>query len=427
MTIIERLNSLRMERANLLNEANATDSMDRLAEIQARLNSLNEEIATVEAIRDQMGAAAEPVQQHQNAEPAARELSFGEQLQRVAADGFRRKGATLSGVNLRENAATGQNETVQADGGVLLSPTVTRSLLQGVRENSFFLPRVRKIAVGSNSNSVEMPYLEDKDRTDGKRFGGARAYWMNEGDQYDPSKIKFGTRTLKLAKLGALGYATEEILRDSTYLESIMTDAFVNAMVWEVDEAILFGAGTHGDGKAQPTGMLSAENTALVTVAKEASQAAKTVTAANIISMWGSMAPEARNNAIWMVNPDIETQLIQMAMQAGDSDSKLVYMPANGLSASPYGTLFGRPVVPNEHMAAGGSVGDIAFINPGDYIWIDRDGIKQASSVHVRFEYDEMAFKFTYRCNGLPSWYAKSTPAKGGTARSPYVTLAARA
>ena len=44
----------------------------------------------------------------------------------------------------------------------------------------------------------------------------------------------------------------------------------------------------------------------------------------------------------------------------------------------------------------------------------------------MRFEYDEMAFKFTYRCNGMPSWYSVGTPAKGTTTRSPYVALAAR-
>ena len=103
-----------------------------------------------------------------------------------------------------------------------------------------------------------------------------------------------------------------------------------------------------------------------------------------------------------------------------------VYMPPNGLASAPYGTLLGRPVVPNEHMAAAGSLGDIAFVDPSEYFWIERDGIRQTTSVHVRFEYDEMAFKFTYRCNGMPSWYSVGTPAKGTTTRSPYVALAAR-
>lgn len=425
MTIFERLNTLRNERAELLREANATDSMDRLNEIHARLNGLNNEIATAEAIRDQMASNAQPMIE-QPSNTAREEESFGEMLQRAAVEGFRRHGAQLNGIRLRENAASGQNETVPEDGGVLLTPTVSNSLLKGVRENSFFLPRVKRIAVGPNSNSVDMPYWPDKDRSDANRYGGAKAYWMNEGEKYTPTKTQFATRSIKLGKLGALGFATEEILRDSTYLESIMTDAFINAMTWEVDEGILFGTGTVEGGVTKPLGMLNSNNKALVTVAKGADQAAGSITAENIIAMWGRMAPEARNNAIWLVNPDVETQLITMALQSGDSND-LVYMPANGLSAQPYGTLFGRPVVPNEHMNAMGSVGDIAFINPNEYMWIERDSLRKATSVHVRFEYDEMAFKFTYRCNGMPAWYAASTPAKGSTSRSPYVTLAARA
>lgn len=424
MTIFERLNALRTERTNLLQEANTTDSMDRLNEIHARLNELNGEIATAEAIRDQMSNNAAPVIETQ-VNAVRQEESFGEMLQRAAVEGYRRKGARLTGVTLRENAALGQNESVPEDGGVLLSPTISKTLLTGVRENSFFLPRVKRIAVGPNSNSVDMPYWPDKDRSDANRFGGAKAYWMNEGEKYTPSKTQFATRSIKLAKLGALGYATEEILRDSTYLESIMTTAFINAMVWEVDEQILFGPGTVEGNVAKPLGMLNASNKALITVPKGADQAAGSVSAENIIAMWGRMAPEARNNAIWLVNPDIETELIKMSMQAGDS-SNMVFMPANGLSAQPYGTLFGRPIIPNEHMSAMGTAGDIAFINPAEYLWIERDGMKQATSVHVRFEYDEMAFKFTYRCNGLPAWYDKTTPAKGSNGRSPYVTLAAR-
>ena len=433
MTIIERLNSLREERRNLLNEANSCDSMDRLAEIHARLNALNSEIETVESIRDQMGAAAEPVRANEQA--VNREATFGEQLQRVAVAGYERTGRRLSGVTLRENAASGQNETVTEDGGILLSPTVTTSLLKGVREQSFFLPRVRNIAVGPNSNSVEMPYWPNADRSDENRYGGAKAYWLNEAEKYTPSKTQFATRSIKLAKLGALGYATEEMLRDSTYLESIMTDAFISAMVWEVDEAIVSGAGTVEGETARPLGFLNAANKSLITVAKETSQTAKTITAANIMAMYNRMPAEERSRAIWLVNPDVEAQLMLMTMQtgsisAGDTSAnlgQLVYMPPNGLSAQPYGTLLGRPVVSNEHMPALGSAGDIAFVNPAEYFWIERDGLRRATSVHVRFEYDEMAFKFTWRCNGMPSRYAVNTPAKGSTTRSSYVTLAARA
>lgn len=423
MSIITRINTLREERRNLLNEANTCDSADRLTEIRERLNALNIEIDDAESIRNEMGEQAEPAADR---EERPREATLGEQLQRIAVQGYERTGRRLSGVTLRENAASGQNETTAADGGVLLTPTVTMNLLKSVREQSFFVPKARKLNVGPNSNSIEMPYWPNKDRSEAGRYGGAKAYWMNEAEQYTPTKTQFATRSIKLAKLGALGYATEEILRDSTYLESIMTDAFVSAMVWEADEAIYLGAGTVEGSTARPLGMLNSSNKALVTVAKEADQAAGTVTAANVLAMWNAMSPENRSKAMWIINPDLETQLMQMVMGAGETYGQFVYMPPNGLSAQPYGTLFGRPVVPNEHATAAGSLGDISFVDPGEYFWIERDGLRQASSVHVRFEYDEMAFKFTWRCNGMPSWYNAATPAKGSTKRSPYVTLAAR-
>lgn len=429
MSIITRLNALREERRNLLTEANACESTDRLTEIRNRLNDLNGEIETMECIRDQMGDATERVDEAQQSRP--REDTFGEQLQRIAIQGYERTGRRLNGIELRNNVASGQNETVSADGGALLTPTVTTELLKGVREQSFFLPKMRRLNVGPNSNSIEMPYWPDKNRSDGGRYGGAKAYWMSEADKYTATKTQFATRSIKLAKLGALGYATEEMLRDSTYLESIMTDAFISAMTWEVDEAAFMGAGTVEAQAAKPLGMLHTSNKALITVAKETEQEAATITPANILKMYNQMAPECRNRAVWLINPDIETMLMQMVMtggkmEAGTSFGQFVYMPPNGLSAQPFGTLLGRPVIPNEHASAVGAVGDIAFIDPTEYFWMERDGLRQATSVHVRFEYDEMAFKFTWRCNGMPSWYEAATPAKGATKRSPYVTLAAR-
>lgn len=432
MNIFERLNKLREERSNLLNRANACPEgdMEELGKIRARLDAVNAEIADAEAIAGQMAQGARRVENQERGEDR-REATFGEQLQQVAASAFASRGMRINGLTPRANEFSGQNETVPADGGVLLSPTVTTALLKGVRERSFFLPRVRRLAVGPNSNSVEMPYWPNKDRSDSGRYGGAKAYWMNEGEKYTPSKTQFATRTMKLAKLGALGYATEEILRDSTFLESIMTDAFISAMVWEVDEAIALGAGTVEGETARPLGMLNTGNKALITVPKAPDQAANTVTAENIMAMYNRMDPASRARAVWLVNPDVEVQLMKMTIETGStadggSFGQMMYMPPNGLSAQPYGTLFGRPVIANEHAPALGTLGDISFIDLSEYFWLERDGMRKASSVHVRFEYDEMAFKFTYRCNGTPSQYAASTPAKGSTTRSPYVTLAAR-
>jgi hypothetical protein len=48
-------------------------------------------------------------------------------------------------------------------------------------------------------------------------------------------------------------------------------------------------------------------------------------------------------------------------------------------------------------------------------------------SMHVRFLYDETAFRFVFRMDGQPLWDKPLTPYKGTTTTSTTVTLATRA
>ena len=74
----------------------------------------------------------------------------------------------------------------------------------------------------------------------------------------------------------------------------------------------------------------------------------------------------------------------------------LVYMPAGGLGGQPYGTLFGRPVIPIEQAATLGDLGDIIFADlSGGYILAEKGGIKADMSIYTRFEYDESVFRST--------------------------------
>jgi HK97 family phage major capsid protein len=91
------------------------------------------------------------------------------------------------------------------------------------------------------------------------------------------------------------------------------------------------------------------------------------------------------------------------------------------------GTIKGRPVIPIEQCAALGTMGDIILADMGQYITIAKGGITPATSVHVRFLYDEQVFRFTYRVNGMPLWDSALTPYKGSATLSPYVALADRA
>ncbi len=122
---------------------------------------------------------------------------------------------------------------------------------------------------------------------------------------------------------------------------------------------------------------------------------------------------------------DIEPQLFTMSLTVG-SGGVPVYMPAGGVSGTPYSTLFGRPVIPLEQCQTLGTPGDIILADFSQYLLIDKGGINAASSIHVRFLYDENVFRFIYRVDGQPIWNQPVTPFKGSSTKSPFVALAAR-
>jgi HK97 family phage major capsid protein len=95
------------------------------------------------------------------------------------------------------------------------------------------------------------------------------------------------------------------------------------------------------------------------------------------------------------------------------------------LSASPYGAIFGRPVVETEYNPYLGTLGDIMLVSPSQYAMIAKGGVQSASSIHVNFIYDETAFRFVYRVDGQPLWASAITAYDGTSSISPFVALAA--
>jgi len=173
-----------------------------------------------------------------------------------------------------------------------------------------------------------------------------------------------------------------------------------------------------------PLGIL--KSPALITVPKTASQTADTVTFNNVLDMWSRCRARNRINAAWYINQEIEPQLSKMSFTIG-TEGVPVYLPAGGASVTGYSTLFGRPVIPIEQAAALGDLGDIMLLDLNEYLLIDKGGINAASSIHVRFLYDESVFRFIYRVDGQPKRKKPLTPYKGASTLSPFIVLAERA
>jgi HK97 family phage major capsid protein len=311
------------------------------------------------------------------------------------------------------NTASGANESVPSDGGFLVQTDFASELLKHAFETGILAPKCKKIPISTGANGLKINALDDSSRANGARWGGIQTYWENEADELVSSKPKFRTMDLSLKKLTGLCYATDELLQDAAALQSVITQGFAEEFGFKIDDTIL-----NGTGSGQPLGILN--STALVTVAKETDQSAK-ITVENLIKMWSRCWGRSRANAVWYINQELEPYLY--TLQVGD---KPVYIPAGGLSEKPYGTLFGRPVVPIEQCSAAGTVGDIILGDLSQYLLIDKGGINSASSIHVRFLYDESVFRFIYRVDGQPIWNKPITPYKGSSTLSPFVTLAAR-
>lgn len=346
-------------------------------------------------------------------------LTFGEQMQAVMQAGM----PDSRGVDPRlrtsmRNAASGLQEAIPSDGGFVIQPEFSQELLKRTYETGQVSSRCRRIPVGTNSNTLKINGVDETSRVAGSRWGGVQAYWEGEADKYTGKKPKFRQIELNLKKLTGLCYATDEMLNDAIALQAIIEQAFSEEFGFQMDDGAIWGTGA-----GMPLGIMNGP--CLVTVNKEAGQLAKTVQSENIVNMYARCWAKGRTNAVWFINQDVEPQLFTMGITVGTGGSP-IYMPPGGLSSAPYATLLGRPVIAIEQCQTLGTLGDIIFGDFSQYIIIDKGAMESASSIHVRFEYGEQVFRFTYRADGQPIWNSALTPYKGSNTLSPFVTLQAR-
>ena len=411
----------RLKAMAVLNKAEAEDRFlteDEQKEIdgyESEIRSWDESISRAEkllAIEPEDRSATEKTE----VKPAPgkgeekRFATFGEQLlatYRAAAPGGK------VDERLTTRAASGLNESTPSDGGFLVQQDFVTELLKRTYETGILASRAKKIPISTNANGMKINAVDEDSRANGSRWGGVQTYWEGEADELTGSKPKFRQLELSLKKLTGLCYATDELLQDAAALEAVIRQAFAEEFGFKIDDAIL-----DGSGEGEPLGIL--KSGAIVKVEKEKDQT-DTITVENLIKMWNRLWARSRANAVWYINQELEPYLYTLKL--GD---KPVYIPAGGLSEKPYGTLFGRPVIPLEQCNAAGELGDIILADIGQYLLIDKGGVKAASSIHVRFLYDENVFRFIYRVDGKPTWNKPLTPYKGSASVSPFVTLAKR-
>jgi len=394
-----------------------SEAMDKIEEYKSFIDTMDRQERLQAAMNKPEAPASKPRPARQvevSAPNASKEKfnTFGQQLHAIM-----KAGLPGGHVDPRLFNASGLNETVPSDGGFLVQTDFSSEMVKQVFDTGILASRCRRITITGNSNGTKMNGVDETSRATGSRFGGIRGYWANEAEEKTKSKPKFRQIELNLKKLVGLCYATDENLDDAAQLESIIREGFISEFGFLVDDAII-----NGTGAGQPLGILNSGAKAVQGAVS--GQGAGTVVGANIISMWSRLFAPSRANAVWLVNQEVEPQLHQMNVGDGSSFGQLVYMPPGGLSQAPYGTLFGRPVIPVEQCAALGTEGDIILgdFNNG-YILAEKGGIKSDMSIHVRFIYDESVFRFVMRVDGQPVRATTLTPYKGSNSLAHFVTL----
>jgi HK97 family phage major capsid protein len=353
--------------------------------------------------------------------PPEKFKTFGDQLQAIASVAMSgREDNRLTWSPLTPSAAvSGAGASIPSDGGYQIQTDTVTDLMSKVYGTGQVLSRVQRVPISTNSDSLKVNLVDESSRAAGSRWGGVQVYWGAEADSATSKKPKFRQAELSLKDVIGLMYATDRLLQDASALETIFTRAFISEIQFTVEDSIF-----NGTGAGQMKGILTSAGK--VAVNKEGGQPAATLVYENVLKMWSRMWAPSRANSAWFINQDIEPQLHAMAVPVGTGGLP-VYLPPGGLSQSPYGTLFGRPVIPTEYNPTLGTEGDIVLADLNQYLMIDKGGIQADSSVHVRFIYNERTFRFIYRCDGQPMWNSALTPAKGTNTLSPYVTLQTRA
>ena len=305
-------------------------------------------------------------------------------------------------------APQGLNEAVPSGAGFLLPVTIADGIYSAMFPVGSVLSLMRPLPVEGNSMTINA--VDETSRATGSRLGGVQGYWLPEAGTKIKSQPKFRQIDLKLKKVAALCYATDELLEDVTFMSAWLNREVPNELRFLVENSFINGLGGN-----QPLGILSSG--ALVSATR---LDANKIQTSDVLGMWARRLV-GMNDYVWLAHQSITPQLYTMTV-----GQMPVYLPPGGLSGSQYGQLMGRPVIETEYNPSLGSVGDLLLVSPSAYAAIDKGGAVQAAqSIHVQFVTDETAFRFVYRVDGQPYLNSAITPFQGSDSQSAFVALAA--
>lgn len=461
----KQLRELQARKANLVKDARAVtdaavaENRDLSADEAARFDTLRAQIETASAALDrEMGLIAEEarsasvtaalaatsssapsaashilsvpsgaglisVTENRDLDPQRGFASMGEFFRSVRqAEVARRTGGAVderllggSGMNAVAPGLVA-NESAGVDGGFAVPPQFAQDIFTLSLGEDGLLPMTDNVEISGNSMSFP------KDETTPWGSNGVRAYWQGEASIAQATKPQLGLTTLRLKKLMALVPITSELLEDTNALTSYLPKQIAERIRWKTNEAIL-----NGQGDGVPLGAF--QSGAVITVPKDQAQATQTLTLSNLLNMQSRFMPGSENKGVWIINKSVQAALYGITWNGMPAFMPIGYQVNLGgsLAQVQRNTLLGLPVIFSQHPAAFSAQGDVMLVDLNYYHTITKaGGLQTATSMHLYFDADAVAFRTTFRMDGQSKIAQPVAPAKGAATLSPFIQLGAR-
>lgn len=299
--------------------------------------------------------------------------------------------------------ATGHSVAVDADGGYAVPQIWANEIFSDLQSGPNLLPLCRNFPM-TVGDILNVP--ADATTTIGT---GMTAAWVAEAGTISVTKTAQRNITLQPYKLAILTATTDELERDAQALSAYLQSAAAYHLNYAINNAIV-----RGNASSKPQGFLGYAGTVT-----QLRTTASTVAFADLANMYARFYGD-ESKAVWLVNSEVWIKLVQLT-----SGNFNIFLNNGALKDAPVMSIFGIPVVKSEHMSTLGSEGDIALVDLSKYFVATKGGVEQAESVHLYFNKQENAYRFTVRLDGKPSRATVLTPASGqGTlTKSPFVVL----
>lgn len=318
----------------------------------------------------------------------------------------------------RHPAAQFQNATategVGVDGGFAVPSTLHREIMAELMSTSELWRLCRTYPVAANNATIALPDVLNQLSS----LANLQVDWKAENASATGQILKWRAVNLQLGKLMAMAEASSE-LEDDAPGYARMVEATLGADAgMRLDHALIAGVGN-----GTPLGYLNADS--VIEVQPESGQAADTILWSNIVNLYSRVHPVCKKRAIWLVSPDVMTQLLTMTLPNGNP-VLLSGSFNDGGAGAPIPKLLGRPIMETTLTPVLGDRGDIALVDFSQVALIMGSDAKIDYTQYVNFARDVVNWRLRWRVDAVPIWNTVFQPRNAGPTLSWATVLGAR-